>query len=284
MGSSRLTERFLLTIIFASILIVSANAEDKRKKTSEAQKLSLETISKSCDIEIVTTAPQFPVKTTHGMIDGGKADPRYIKAYSSLFVAEFGIYPPEFVKKTKLKRVVFCTQLSFDGQLRNAIPDYEHDVLYLEVQRGSDNLTYLRAVIHHEFFHIVDFRDDGLVYQDERWSAINPANFTYGNGGRAAQDIRTTALLTERFPGFLTHYSTTGVEEDKAECFAHMIVSPVYVHERAKIDPIVSAKIDRMKQGLSDFCPEIDGKFWERVWTGRQPMGKGRASKYRRTK
>ena len=53
-----------------------------------------------------------------------------------------------------------------------------------------------------------------------RWDALKPKDFKYGSGGKNAQDISTTSLLTEKYPGFLNHYSTTAVEEDKAEVLA----------------------------------------------------------------
>ena len=109
--------------------------------------------------------------------------------------------------------MVLCKELSFAGQRRNAIPDCEHETLYLDVSRGSYSKTYLRGVIHHEFFHIIDFRDDGSVYQDKRWKALNPEKFRYGSGGRTVQDLAKTSVLTDKYPGFLNHYSTTGVEE-----------------------------------------------------------------------
>jgi hypothetical protein len=162
---------------------------------------------------------------------------------------------------------VLCSELSFAGQRRNAIPDYEHDTLYLDVKRGSWDTPYLRKVIHHEFFHVIDYRDDGRVYQDERWMALNPDNFQYGTGGRTAQDVQKTSVLTKSYPGFLNHYSTTGVEEDKAEIFANLIVDFEYVEERCQTDAAIRAKVEQMKVLLAAFCPEMNDDFWEKVRT-----------------
>ncbi len=62
--------------------------------------------------------------------------------------------------------VVRARELTFAGQRRNAIPDFEHDTLYLDVSRGAYSKSYFRKVIHHEFFHIIDYRDDGSLYND----------------------------------------------------------------------------------------------------------------------
>jgi hypothetical protein len=231
----------------------------------------LEQVAKTYRIEIVTTQPKFPVKITHGNIEGKPAEENELKPYIPLFVAEFSLYPPDLVKRTRLKRVVFCTQLAFAGQRRNAVPDWENNTLYLDVARGTYSKPYLRKVIHHEFFHIIDCRDDGNLYQDERWAALNPAGFKYGAGGRAAQDNADTSVLTTKYPGFLNHYSTTGVEEDKAELFANLIVDPQPVADRATSDPVLKAKIERLKDLLAAFSPEVDEKFWERVRVKKRP-------------
>jgi hypothetical protein len=222
----------------------------------------LAALAKKYKIGIATTDLGFPVKTAHGAINGKEASEKELASYVPLFVAEFGLYPTDLVKRTKLRRVVLCKKLSFARQLRNGIPDYEHDTLYLEVSRGSYNRTYLRKVVHHEFYHIVDYRDDGFVYTDERWTALNVAKFKYGTGGKNAQNNPNTSVLTDKFPGFLNHYSTTAVEEDKAEVFAHLMVDPGHVEERTKKDRILAVKVKRMKELMRTFCPDVNAKYW----------------------
>ena len=216
-------------------------------------------------LDVVVSDPGFPVRATYGQIDGKTADPRRLSAYAELFAREFGLYPVELVRRTRLKRVVLCDDLTFAGQRRNAIPDWEHETLYLDVSRGSYNETYLRKVIHHEFFHLIDYSDDGLVYGDQAWIALNFASFRYGAGGRTAQAVGPTSILSDATPGFLNHYSTLGVEEDKAEVFANLIVDPAYVASRAAQDPVIAAKVRRIKALLNEFAPSVDGSFWPKV-------------------
>ena len=224
-------------------------------------------IAKSYSIEIVTARAFFPIVTGEGKIDGKIPDSNALARYIPLFTAEFGLYPPSLIKKAKLARIVLCQNLAFAGQARAAIPDFEHDTLYLDVSRGDYNKTYQRTVIHHEFFHIIDYQDDGEVYQDEKWKILNTVSFRYGKGGINAQDNRNTSLLTDKYVGFLTHYATTGVEEDKAEVFAHLIVHSRYVKERAQKDIYVRVKVARMKDLLLNFCPDMNGSFWEKIRT-----------------
>jgi len=234
-----------------SMLVEPARKYEELKELESAYK-----------IEIVTACPTFPVKTTYGAIDGAAADDESLEPYAGLFSAEFGLYPTNLIKRAQLKRVVLCKNLSYIGQRRGAIPDWEHDTLYLDVEFGAHSKPYLRKAIHHEFFHIIDFRDDGMVYQDERWSSLNPTAFRYGNGGKSARG-NGESVLTDKYPGFLNHYSTTGVEEDKAEVFANMIVDYAYVQNRALNDRVIKAKVERMRELLASFCPEMNAKFWE---------------------
>jgi len=245
---------FLLVLAFQKQGLVASEFTEKFK-----------TLAESYDIQVITDDLLFPVRTTHGPIDGKKATDEDMRAYSEIFLSEFALYPKELIKRSGLKRVVLCSELSFAGQRRNAIPDFEHDTLYLDVSRGSYNKKYMRKVVHHEFFHIIDLRDDGLLYQDERWGRLNPNKFKYGDGGKNAQSFSDTSLLTDKFPGFLNHYSTTGVEEDKAEVFANMIVEPKHVEDKIKKDPVFDTKVHAMKKLLSSFCAQVDENFWERA-------------------
>lgn len=245
---------FLLVFAFQKQSLIASDIHER-----------LKTLGVSYDIQVLTDDLLFPVRTTHGPIDGKKASDEDIKSYGEIFLSEFALYPKELVKRSRLKRVVLCSELSFAGQRRNAIPDFEHDTLYLDVSRGSYNKKYMRKVVHHEFFHIIDFRDDGLLYQDERWGLLNPDKFKYGDGGKNAQSLSETSVLTDKFPGFLNHYSTTGVEEDKAEVFANMIVEPRHVADKTRKDPVFDNKVHAMKELLSSFCVQMDKQFWERA-------------------
>lgn len=254
---------FLILIILVKLFFISTVPIQGQGPTKAFGELAK--IAKAYNIEIVTTDLNFPVKTSYGAIDGKQAHRRDLENYISLFASEFTLYPLTLVKQSQLKRIVLCNELYFAGQRRNAIPDFEHDTLYLDVSRGSYNKSYLRKVMHHEFFHIIDYRDDGDLYQDEQWSALNPPGFRYGSGGENAQNLRDTSVLTDKFPGFLNHYSTTGVEEDKAEMFANLIVAHAYVEGRIQKDAVLREKLKLLEKLLLRFCPEMNGEFWNKI-------------------
>jgi hypothetical protein len=227
-------------------------------------------VASAFDIAIVTSQPELPVKTHYGLIGGKEASGRALSRYVPIFIQEFTLYPPSLVRRARVKRVVLCEGLSFAGEQRGAIPDFEHDTLYLDVARGSYSEDYMRRVLHHEFFHHVDLRDDGSLYRDDVWAALNDPASHYGNGGRSGQGTPGASLLTDRFPGFLDFYATTGVEEDKAEVFACLLSQPGYVAHRIETDEILRAKVARMKALITSFAPEADADFWQRVGARRR--------------
>jgi hypothetical protein len=226
---------------------------------------ALAEIARRDEIEIVAFDPLFPVATTFGDIAGGAAAGDDLDRYSVLFVREFSPYPASLIKRCGLKRVVLCRGLSYDHQPRAAVPDFFHDTLYLDVLRGGYDHLYQCKVLHHEFFHIIDYRDDGHVYDDEEWAALNPPGFKYGSGGKHAQSAANASELTDKVPGFLNYYATTGVEEDKAEVFANLIVDSAYVAKRTKTDRVLRAKVQALKKLMAKFCPEVDTAFWSKA-------------------
>lgn len=226
---------------------------------------TLAKIAETYGIEVLSADVEYPISTKAGEIGGSNASEKAIEAYAPLFASEFGLYPPALIKNAKLKRVILCTDLTFAGQRRNAIPDFENDTLYLDAVRGANNKKYLRKVIHHEFFHIIDLLDDGKLYRDERWATLNPKEHRYGDGGRNSQTLSSTSVLTDKFPGFLNHYSTTGVEEDKAEIFANLIVEPEMVKKRAESDAVLQSKVAQMRELLAAFCAEMNDDFWKKA-------------------
>jgi len=260
---------FRLTALVLVLLVGTARAESPKPAAAD-----IVALGKQHKLDIVTRNPKFPLKTTHGIIDGAEADKADVESYGAIFAFEWSIYPVELVKKTKLKGIVFCKDLSFAEQKRTAIPDFEHDTLYIDVTRGRHDELYVRKVIHHEFFHFVDLRDDGHLYEDDRWVKLNPPGFKYGPGGAKLQDDPTVTTTGKNEPGFLNRYAAAGVEEDKAEVFAHMMVEPKLIAARVEKDKYIRVKVERMTELVAAFSPKADEKFWKAVENVERPEPK----------
>lgn len=185
--------------------------------------------------------------------------------YGPLFQKEWSLYPASYVKKAVVHRIVFGIELAVDGQLRAAVPAFDGDTMYYDPERGSLNPSYQRSVIHHEFFHMVDWRMKRLN-PDAQWEKLNLTGFKYGSGG-AKMQTGNVGALTDQIPGFLTQYGTAAVEEDKAELFAHMIVDPEFVKERSDKDPVIKAKIGLLRDRLAKFDPAMGDEFWKKIPT-----------------
>lgn len=225
-------------------------------------KKELAALAKRYAIEIEYELPEILVQTPHGAIHGERATEADLEAYVPVLVREFGRYPRQFVRRMRLEKIVLCRSLAFVEQPRAAVPDFGGHAMYLDARTSMITEHYARTVIHHEFFHIVDWRDDGLLYRDKDWVALNADGFRYGDGGVNAQSDSSMSLLTDEYPGFLTKYSMSGVEEDKAEVFAHLFVDPEVVAEHSQEDEVLARKVERMKVLLQDFCKQLDQLFW----------------------
>jgi hypothetical protein len=228
-------------------------------------------------LDVVLSRPElpvFPIVISTGKIHGKEADRKNIESYWPLLWSEWNLYPPELVEKAALKRIILCEDLAFENaahvtQLRTALPDYEHHDLYLDVQRGRENTLYVCEVIHHEFFHIIDWCADQDKDEDG-WIALNPPGFTYLEGGETQQKNPHTSELSDN-PGFLNEYSTSGLIEDKAEIFAHMVMDRKRVEQRGMTDGIIKGKMQKMQELLRRFCPQLDAQFWNMAGQVKRP-------------
>lgn len=232
------------------------------------------TLAEKYGVALEIRGAAFEVKTAHAKITGQAAPVKELGSYLVLLKQEFCLYPPELVRRAKLKRIILCTRLAYGGQFRGAIPDFEHDDLYFDVNFGRYDELYTRKCIHHEFFHVVDWQDDYEVYSDAKWAALNAKDFRYGKGGAAAQDDNEMSLITDKYPGFLTKYSTTGVEEDKAEVFAHLVVCGKLVDQRSARDEVLRNKARTMIALIEKFSPKTDQKFWQAMQKIERPTDK----------
>lgn len=214
-------------------------------------------------IEAVIPAADFVHKARGYEVGGGKPGSEALDKYAQLWIAEWNLYPEGLMKKAKVKKVVFAEKLRVGEQFRAAVPAFDLDAMYYDPAYGAGRGIYQRSVVHHEFFHMIDQRM-GILYTDPEWAALNARDFKYGSGGAKMREPGV-GNLTKEIPGFLTRYATAGVEEDKAELFAHLIVSSEFVAERAKSDSVIAAKIVLLKKRLSEFHAGFNDEFWKRA-------------------
>lgn len=220
-----------------------------------------ERIREALDLEVTVAEKRFSYRWVGGRLAGEPPTKEQWEPFAKLLAEELAVYSRALVKKTGLTRVVVCRDLQFGGQARSAVPDFARGVLYFDCWQNRDQPVFARRVIHHEYFHIIDKIDDGKLFEDEAWEALNAPDFKYGRGGHTMRDPKA-GLASTAMPGFLNRYSTSGVAEDKAEVFAFMMVQYRHVEGRAERDEVIRKKMARMKAILKELCGEVDDSFW----------------------
>ena len=177
--------------------------------------------------------------------------------YMPIFFMEWCIYPKTFMKKSKIKNVVFVNNIQFSTesftQYRAGCPETnETQSLILSAQER--NFLYIRIVIHHELFHYIDWVDD-LSYEDDQWKNLNTEGFKYGKGG---ENEREWIQLDPSVKGFINHYSTSALQEDRAEIYQYLIGRPDEAINNS--DAIVKRKVRRIRSFIMGFDTKGIGK------------------------
>jgi hypothetical protein len=215
-------------------------------------------------VELTAGQETFPVALAAGSVTGKNVPNSDIDIYLFLFRKEFGKYPGDLFTLAGLKRVVFCRELSLNGQPRAALGDTENGTLYIDVRSATYAEAYRRKVIHHELYHLIDAasRDNP---GDAEWVALNPKGFSYGSEGAGTPGDNKASHITHPSPGFVNAFSMSALVEDKAELFANLMVNDLKVRLLLKQDSVLQAKVTRLKTTLHEFYPKLDEAFWTKV-------------------
>jgi len=210
----------------------------------------------------ISQAKTFPVKTSDKDITGKLPTGEHVRSFSKMLCSELSFYPPELLQRAGVWEIVLCEDLEYEHR-RVALPEYHQHILFFDIDCDIYQDVYFRGAIHHEFYHMLDFADDG-TFADKDWCLLNPPGFHYGAQGTSDELCTSPFAGRVRFdlPGFLNVYSTSAVEEDKAEIYSNLIVHGKQMDQFAARDPIIRAKIARLKAEFARFCPEITDAFW----------------------
>ena len=89
-------------------------------------------------------------------------------------------------------------------------------------------------------------------------SALNDEGFSYGQGGAAMRDSGA-GWYNHLQKGFISRYSTSGLEEDKASVFACLMVDETRkkIMSWAESDEILKNKVDYMIEFAEGVCWEM---------------------------
>ena len=176
-------------------------------------------------LELVIPENKSNLRAISFEIDGDPPTQSDLDCYTPILFLEFWIYGKSFIKKSKLKKIILLHNINYTNsegtQDRAGCPEYDLTKSITFAIREK-NIAYIRIVLHHELFHFIDYADD-QDFDDEGWEKLNQKDFEYGEGGNTE---REWIKLDKNVMGFINHYSTSALEEDRAEIYQYLISCP----------------------------------------------------------
>ena len=219
------------------------------------------TIRTTETVEIVSNG-DWSRPSTGGAIEGRAPNPVAAEKLAAYIEEWLRLLPDELLTTMQLDRFLVCSQLSFAGELRNAVPIFDTVELAYDVELVMLGPSFARHVFFHELYHMIDWLDDYQLDVDWAWARSNPAGTKYGEGGAASR--KAPAFHRPR-PGFVSWYAGSAIEEDKAELFAVLMTQPRRLSTRMEKDPVLQAKVALLKKRLKDYCSACDDAWWTRI-------------------
>ncbi|OHD57548.1 MAG: hypothetical protein A2Y33_09760 [Spirochaetes bacterium GWF1_51_8] len=199
----------------------------------------------------------------------GPEDKEKIKKYLKGFLIAWKEYPVELIQKVKLKAVAFVKDLVYQNSLEvGGLANVNAGILLMNINYSDPyDVSYLT---HHEFFHYIDVVITGPLEfnNDKKWGALNKPGFMYVGSG--LEMISSGKSIHEVHPkdGFISVYSMSACEEDKADVFAYLFdhyLYGKYTKEILKSDALLKKKFDYMKDYLWKISPVFDEAFFQNL-------------------
>jgi hypothetical protein len=190
----------------------------------------------------------------------GPLDAPEYERYAELFIEEWRKYPKRWIQRSGVKAIAFVKGLCVTGQYRAAMPDNSGDAVYYDIGYRDSGEDYERECVHHEFFHIADRHLAPDRFDDDPgWRLLNVPGFKYGAGGWVAYDTPDYDNKEHPGAGFLNHYSTLGLCEDRAEIYASLFTAGYFdnLEYWCGRDPYLARKTREILSFIGRVCPEI---------------------------
>lgn len=171
---------------------------------------------------------------------------------AKIIAEEWQKYDTTSIKDSGLKKIYIVNNLIVDGQFRSGMPEpIFEDALYFDASAkyvDSEGGDYIRRTLHHEFKHLIDYNQHGSYrYEDILWLSCNTKPNVYKQGGAAMQNNPDYAHAEHPEPGFVNGYSTSAIEEDRAEVYALLLTNPAKLQNMAKNDASLQCKIAKLR-------------------------------------
>ena len=242
-----------LTVVFQMAVVCAV----EQAHAIQSAQYTLEKLERRFSLRVSIGRTYFVNEVMERQYSGEAPHVSQVVRYVPLLDQELAKYPPEAIRRARVRHIVLCAALRVDGQWHGAATDCLR-TLYLDVSGHPTRLE-----LHHELFHAIDWKyKRGTSYVGE-WADLNVDGFAYGNGGRNARDPKLSMRVEAS--GFVTGYAMSAIEEDRAEVFALMMVNMAYVDKRCTRDSVVEAKVKLIKRIVAEWCAAMGSDHWERV-------------------
>ena len=180
-----------------------------------------------------------------------KANIKNINTKFPLVEKNLNKYNSNFLKKIKLRYIVFCENLFISEINTGGIPDNKNRTLILDI---NFNQKYFERMIHHEIFHMIQ-NSHTNVFDENEFSSLNETSFNYAECSTCSD--RLNLDLYENTDGFLTEYSKSIPSEDMAEIFSFLMTDKNTIKEKIKNDRILYNKVNFIKFSLAKIDKNI---------------------------
>ncbi len=231
----------------AAAIPVYSSTPDKRVIFNENSYNDAKTNLKLLGIELSTGSD---VKYGQMTYTSPMGDDNDLLKGAKVLQEEFLKYSKNTISLSGLKKIYLVKNLSVNGQYRSGKPDpMLEDALYFDVSNkylSSEDGSYMRRTYHHEFKHLIDYNLYNNYQGDsDNWDKCNTANFRYGNGGSSMYNNADFAHSVHPVTGFINGYSTSGIEEDRAEVYAEIMTNPENLQSLANNDANILCKVSQ---------------------------------------
>jgi hypothetical protein len=226
---------------------------------------------------LLPSTPTLPDITQGGVTFRplGRGESSSTETYLRMYTEEFSKYPQSLARAVNLEWVAFVKGLKVfeDPRAATYLRHFAAGTMapaggmVYDVQQGALNETYVRWVLHHEFFHFIDDHLNRGI-EDRAWARLNSKDFRY-----TGMESAGSGFLDHPQSGAITAYATKSISEDRAELFAALFVEKAQprLREIADADPVVRSKIRLMARILVRIDPAMNERYFRRRFGAKWP-------------
>lgn len=244
----------------------SVNSHDLTREAKD----TITWAAKTYRIEIVWKKAPYPIMLLEerNMLDGTNPSKEAVEAALPGLRKALEKYPRELPHAAGLSRIILGTKLRASGVHIGGYSNPPSRSLILEIDDAGQQ-PFKSITLHHEIFHLIDRAILGqYAKQDLGWARLNGPGFRgyqSGDGWKWMATQQPGKARPTAEPGFVTPYSMSSIQEDKAEVFALLMEDPTPLAALAEKDAVIRAKVERMKQLARQASPKMDSKFFDKL-------------------